>query len=448
MNRQRHVAGPEPEPGDTAGHPTLAACHEDRDQTEAGQHEETHSRPGCPAAAPRCVARPDRQDDGGAGQRKHGKAREQPALRAPRPEMVRAIQGAESPRVEPRQEIHAEPLGERLGTTQAERLVDDPVGREKGRERQGQGDKAKRAPAHQAPGERVGPEERAPQSDGEQEEAGRERVVERREGLAPEREHEDEQVAPARFLEEAEVRPEDHGQEEAHLDDGRVQMLEAVGEVGEDDAREHARGGAAREGPGQAGRREPAQRQGHEDHGVGGEERIARRRHDGHRHDAGHEHGLPVGLGIRVGVEERRVEEMPGRVEELVSRPADQGGLARMVADARQEQQAGAQRKGEGVDDGGGAEEEDRQDQTAPCHGPGPAIVGEHQAVGWPDVVVLAPARGLYSPTVASRDRRIPDRHERARRASWRAAGPSRGRYNGRSSDGAAGAAREAEWRS
>ena len=173
-----------------------------------------------------------------------------------------------------------------------------------------------RAPAPSAPRPTrrqlsvLGSRSTRPSADRDQQEAIRERIVEGREALAPEREHQQEQVAPARVLQKAKPRPETYREEEAHLHDRAVEMLQAVRIEGEDHPGQQARDRAAGDRPRQDRGEEAAQAQGQEHEDVGGEESVAGGRHERHRQDPGHEHRLPVRLRVRVRVEEFRVEEV------------------------------------------------------------------------------------------------------------------------------------------
>ena len=139
------------------------------------------------------------------------------------------------------EQIHAEPVGERLRPVEAERLADGDVRGEQRREGEREDAGPERTPADQAPAERAGREQHASQPDGEQQEATCERVVERRQALAPEGQQEQTQVAPARPVQKAQPGPEAHGEEKPHLDDRAVEVLQAIREEGEGDTGDQAR---------------------------------------------------------------------------------------------------------------------------------------------------------------------------------------------------------------
>jgi hypothetical protein len=367
VERQRDIDGAQLEAEEMAGGAAPPERDDDQDETERADGEERRAHPpGHPAGA---RGRVRSRDEGqrGSEESQDREPGEQAAFRVVEREEPAAIERAEGAGIEPRQEIHPERVGERLRTVEAERLVDGDVGREE----RGEGERERRGPQRAPPGDppagHAGPHQHAPEPHGDQQEPVRERVIERREALAPQGDHEDAEVTPARPVEEAEPGPETHRQEKTHLDHGAVEVLETIRKEGEDDAGHQARERAPREGPRERRGEEAAQREGGEHHDVGREERGAGRGHDRRREKGGHEDRLPERLRVGVRIEELGVEELARGVEELMGRPADQGGLARMVALTRQEQRAGRQREREGVEDGGRGEESRRpgRDQRA-----------------------------------------------------------------------------------
>ena len=197
------------------------------------------------------ITRASREEHSGPGQREDREAGEQAALGVAQADEPATVERAEASGIEPREEIHPEPVGELLRPIEAERLADGDVRREQRRESEREDAGPERTPADQAPAERAGLEQHASEPDGEQQEAVRERVVEGREALPPEGEHEHEQVAPARPVEKAQPGPEAHREEKPHLDHRAVEVLEAIREEREDDASDQARDRAVRERPGE-----------------------------------------------------------------------------------------------------------------------------------------------------------------------------------------------------
>ena len=172
--------------------------------------------------------------------------------------------GAEGPGIQARQEIHSEPVGELFRAVEAERLVDRHVWREQRSRREGKSRRPERAPAHQAPAERAGLEKRAAQADRDQQEAIRERIVEGR-GSGPTARAPAGTGRASACPPESGATPRDSPEEEAHLHDRAVEMLEAVRIEGKDHPGQQARDRPAGDRPRQGrGEEATAQAQGQE----------------------------------------------------------------------------------------------------------------------------------------------------------------------------------------